>query len=132
MVVLQSLGDTQAVDVMTLVWVKLIVVLVTKCDDAEDRGCANVFAVIDTDVMLVSNLFVTSSHDQPATTSYTPNSIASQNHNAFILRRDGNAEASVVEDVVWRELYVSVQLTCEAQSDDSPSGCANNYVSPPR
>jgi hypothetical protein len=92
MVVLQSLGDTQAVDVMTLVWVKLIVVLVTKCDDAEDRGCANVFAVIDTDVMLVSNLFVTSSHDQPATTSYTPNSIASQNHNAFILRRDGNAD----------------------------------------
>ena len=98
---------------MTLVWVMLIVVLVTKCDDAEDRGCANVFAVIDTDVMLVSNLFVTSSHDQPATTSYTPNSIASKNHNAFILRRYGNVEASVVEDVVWREVYVSVQLTCE-------------------
>jgi hypothetical protein len=82
-VAFQLLGDGNVVVAMALLSVNALAVFVTEREVAEACGCAGSFAVIDTVVMLV-DAFIGISHDKPATTSDTPNSIARSNHIAFI------------------------------------------------
>jgi hypothetical protein len=96
----------KAVDVVTLLQVKALAVLAIEREIGEACGCAGAFAVIDSDMRLVSN-FTECSHDQPAAASYTPTSTASSNHVVFIFIRDNDSQANLVKDPLARALHIS-------------------------
>jgi hypothetical protein len=94
-VAFQLLGNGEAVDMETLFPVDVLAVSVTKSEVAEACGCAGAFVVIDTGMRSVSK-FIEYSHDQPAATSYAPNSTASSNHMVFMFVRDNDFQANLV------------------------------------
>jgi hypothetical protein len=105
-VAFQLPGNGEAIDVVILLLAKALAVLAIEREIGEACGCAGAFAVIDSDMRLVSN-FIEYSHDQPAAASYTPTSTASSNHVVFIFIRDNDSQANLVKDPLARALHIS-------------------------